>query len=251
VVGLFEQRAVGFLDILGFKQLIDEAEASQAGFQRLAGLRAVLDNHVRFDNAGIAQTVPDKLKPRYIFVSDSIILSAPLSHGNKNLTDGLGIVVVKAIQIAQKIIELGHLVRGGIAVGSVWHDERNIFGTGYINAHQVEQEANHPRLMLSPTAVDIWRTPGRVERTLCIEDGADLIVDVLHTYYLRETEAELPYEGYFQALSAHINSNLQRMPLGSRDRAKWEWMVGFFNDAIVRHGINVLAFGSLPIPDRD
>jgi hypothetical protein len=63
VIGLFEQRAVGFLDILGFRQLIDEAEATQAGFQRFAGLRAVLDAHVRFDNAGIALTVPDDLKP--------------------------------------------------------------------------------------------------------------------------------------------------------------------------------------------
>jgi hypothetical protein len=114
VADAFEQPAVGFLDILGFKQLIEEAEASASGFERLAGLKAVLDARVRFDNDGIAQTVPEELKPRYIFISDSIILSAPLLHGHKHLADGLAIVVVKAIQIAQKVIELGHLVRGGI-----------------------------------------------------------------------------------------------------------------------------------------
>jgi hypothetical protein len=37
--------------------------------------------------------------PKYIFVSDSIILSAPLMQGNY---DGLDIVVVKCIQVAQK-----------------------------------------------------------------------------------------------------------------------------------------------------
>jgi hypothetical protein len=60
MAGLFELRAVGFLDILGFQELIDQAEASQNGFQRLAGLRAVLDNHVLFNNAGLALTVPGK-----------------------------------------------------------------------------------------------------------------------------------------------------------------------------------------------
>jgi hypothetical protein len=245
VAGLFEQRAVGFLDILGFKQLIEEAETSASGFQRLAGLKAVLDAHVRFDNDGIALTVPEELKPRYIVISDSIILSAPLLHGHKHLADGLAIVVVKAIQIAQKIIELGHLVRGGISVGNVWHDAHNIFGSGYINAYQIEQRANHPRVMLSPSAADIWRDPGRVESTLCIQDGSDLIVDVLHTYYLRETRAALPYERYFQALRANIDDRLHHLPLGSPERAKWEWMVGFFNDAIARHSINV------QIPERE
>lgn len=251
MIGLFQQRAVGFLDILGFKQLVDEAEASQAGFQRLAVLRAVLDAHVIFDNAGIAQTVPEELKPLYIFISDSVILSAPLYHNHKKLADGLGIVVIKTIQIAQKIIEQGYLVRGGISVGHVWHDARNIFGNGYTDAYKLEQRADHPRVMLSPAAADVWHKAGRIEGKLCVQQGPDLIVDVLHPYYLRETTAKLPYEGYFKLLHTHITTNLQSWPLGSPKRAKWEWMVDFFNGALVRHGINVHPFNSLPIPDRE
>lgn len=248
MVGLFEERAVGFLDILGFKQLIDEAEASQAGFQRLSGLRGVIDTIVLHDNRGLAHTVPEVLKPKYIFVSDSIILSAPLHHNEKNLADGLGIVVLKTIQIAERIIELGYLVRGGISVGNVWHDDRNIFGTGYINAHQTEQRAIHPRIVLDSAAADAWSAPGRLEAALCIADGDDLIVDILHPYYLRETAAGIPYEGYFQTLRNRIVINLENMPLGSPERSKWEWMVRFFNEALVRHGINLQPLMSLPIP---
>lgn len=113
MAGLFEQRAVGFLDILGFKPLIEEAEASQHGLQRLAGLRAVLDNFVLYDNDGAARTVPDALKPKYIFVSDSVILSSPLRHGRGDLADGLGIVVLKTIQIAERIIESDILCEEG------------------------------------------------------------------------------------------------------------------------------------------
>ena len=153
MVGLFEQRAVGFLDIT-------KAEASEAEFQQLAGLRQVIDNIVLYDNAGLASIVPDTLKPRYLFISDSVVLSAPLYHNQKNLTDGLGIVVIKTIQIVERIIELGHLVRGGISVGNVWHDAENIIGSGYTCAYLTEERESHPRVVLTPAAADVWRAPG-------------------------------------------------------------------------------------------
>jgi hypothetical protein len=109
----------------------------------------------------------------------------------------------------------------------------------------------HPRVLLSPQAVNVWLAPGRVESTLCINDGDDLIVNVLQPYYLRETAAGLRYEGYFQNLRNRINLNLTEMPLGSPERSKWEWIVGFFNNAIVRHGIDVPPFDTLPMPTRD
>ena len=248
MAGHFEERAVGFLDVLGFKQLINEAEASPAGLDKLIGLRGVLDDHVLRDNDGIAKTVPDELKPKYIFVSDSIILSVPLHHSHSNLADGLEIVALKAIQVAQKIIELGHLVRGGISIGNVWHDDRNIFGTGFVDAYQTEQRAAHPRVLLSSEATNVWQKPSGVRGKLCIADGGDLILDIFHTYYLRHTRQDLPYEGYFQAFRDRMLANLQTMPLGSPERSKWEWMVGFFNDALIRHSITVPPLQALPIP---
>ena len=94
-------------------------------------------------------------------------------------------------------------------------------------------------------------TPGRLERTLCIESEGDLLVDVLHTNYFRESAAGLPHEGYLRAFRVHIHSKLQDMPLGSPERSKWEWMAGFFNDALVRHPEDVEPFESLPLPERD
>lgn len=252
MVGFFEVRAVGFLDILGFKLLMDRAEASPAGFQELLGIKTVLDAHVRFDNAAAAAEVPEEVKPRYIFISDSLIVSAPLRHGNENVADGLAIVIVKTIQIAQRIMELGYLIRGGISVGSVWHQDQNIFGSGYIDAFQTEQRAVHPRVMLSrQAAAELWNDPKQIARSLCIGNDSALIVDVLHSYYLRENAAGLPQEGYFRIVRNHIDANLQRMSLGSPERSKWEWMVGFFNDALARHGIAVPPFALLPHPERD
>jgi hypothetical protein len=252
MVGLFELRAVGFIDILGFKPLIDRAEASPAGFQELVGIKTVLDAHVRFDNAAASADVPEEVKPRYVFISDSLIVSAPLCHGNKKVANGLAIVIVKTIQIAQKIMQMGHLIRGGISVGNVWHQDQNIFGSGYIDAFETEQRAVHPRVMLSKNAAaEILNDPDRIAGPLCIANDSALIVDVLHSYYLRENAAELPQEGYFQVVRNHIDTNLHRMRLGSPERSKWEWMAGFFNDALTRHGISVPPFASLPLPQSD
>ena len=110
---VFKKRAVAFLDILGFKEITKQAEQKPDHLDRLCELRAILDDHVRFNNATLDDTVPDEVKPLYIFISDSIILSVPLRHDKY---DGLAIVIIKSIEIAHKLFELGYLLRGGINV---------------------------------------------------------------------------------------------------------------------------------------
>jgi hypothetical protein len=241
----FSERAVAFLDVLGFRRLIEEAESSAAGFFKLVGLKHVLESHVRFNNETLAPTVPPEVHPKYIFISDSIIISVPLHHGN---FDGLDIVVLKCIEVAQKLLESGYLLRGGISVGKVWHEESNIFGSGYIDAYQTEQAAKHPRIMLSQTAAAMWRTPGRSAPDLCLSDGRVEVVDVIHPYYLRGNQIGIPFEDFFLQLRAHIFQNLVTLALGSEARAKWEWMAGFYNSALQRHSIGTKPFEVLPIP---
>ncbi|WP_342714093.1 hypothetical protein [Bradyrhizobium sp. B039] len=246
---MFEDRAVAFLDILGFKQLIVEAEKAPSGLNKLLVLKTVLESHVKFDNSGLDSSVPVTVHPKYIFISDSIIFSAPLKSGKY---DGLDIVVTKCIQVAQKVMEAGHLIRGGISVGKVWHEQgsngSNIFGSGYIDAYLTEQSAKHPCILLSEPAAELWKNQSRSVPSLCVGDKK-LMVDVLHAGYLPTNAAQLPFEEFFDPLRVHIEASLRNLQLGSDARAKWEWMAGFFNDALVRHEISTKRFSSLPLPD--
>ena len=244
---MFEQRAVAFLDILSFKKLISEAERDAAGLYRLISLKTVIESHVRYDNANVSRDVPVEMHPKYLFVSDSIILSAPLTLGKY---DGLNVIVVKAIQIAQKVLEFGHLIRGGISVGPVWHEERNIFGSGYIEAFFTEQDAIHPRIRLSASASKIWAHPQRAVPELCIADGDLFIVDILHAGYYRTNNTGITMEQYIEPLRVHIENNLRELPLGSEPRSKWESMVGFYNLSLRRHNLGNRPFETLPIPGR-
>lgn len=248
--GVFEKRAVAFLDILGFTVLTKEAEKNSDRFNDLFGLRTILDSHVRFDNASLAPSVPDKMKPRYIFISDSIIMSAPLDYYEYN---GLAIIVIKAIEIAHKLLEFGYLLRGGISIGSVWHDDSNIFGTGYIDAFNAEKIANYPRIILTEEAKQHFNksTLGDMKLShygLCSEHNDAMVVDTLHPLYSRNTLAGIPYEDTFNQYRAHILNNLQTKAPGSSERGKWEWMAAFFNRAVSQHGVNVKPFTEFPFP---
>src|ERR1700734_3135135 len=120
---MFKKRCVVCLDILGFKNLIAEAERSPAGLLKLQGLRVVLDAHVTWDNHGIDASVPPTHIPKYLFISDTVIISTPAD------AMGAASAIVKSIQIYQKVLEAGHLIRGAMVSGNAWHDDRNIFGT--------------------------------------------------------------------------------------------------------------------------
>lgn len=70
----FEKRAIAFLDILGFKEMMPRFEASVSELQKPIGLKTVLECHAKFDKERLALSIPDKVKPKYIFISDSMIL---------------------------------------------------------------------------------------------------------------------------------------------------------------------------------
>jgi hypothetical protein len=155
---MFQPHAVAFLDVLGFKELIYQAEKDASKRFPFFNIFTMLDSHARFDNDKIDKSVPEGIKPFYIFISDSIIISVPLQHpkASGGNYDGLSIVVAKSIQIAHKALQSGFILRGGISVGPVWQLEKNIYGSGYIEAYLTETKAKDPKLLLSGDAKKHW-----------------------------------------------------------------------------------------------
>jgi hypothetical protein len=246
----FQKGAVAFLDILGFKSIVEDAETQSSAFSKLTSLIEVVESHMRWDNKLLSAEVPIDVQPKYLFISDTIIISAPL---NIDGYDGLVTVTLKAIAIAHKLLEMGLLVRGGISVGNVWNQPTNIFGTGYIAAYLAEQEADHPRILLTSEAslhISTALQKGVDLRTLGLwmygTDGT--IADTLNPHFIRGLETYGRQESAFQQYLSHIVTNLERLQPGSIARGKWEWMAEFFNQAIVRHSINVQPIKSFPFP---
>ena len=230
---MFELRAIAFLDILGFTSLVVEAEKQAATFARLVGLRTVIDAHVQFDNRAVAASVPIRAKPQYHFISDSIVLSAPLDVPDY---DGLAIVVAKTNEIAHKVLTMGFLLRGCINVGMVWHDTTNIFGTGYMRAYLEERRAKHPWIPLTDTAEAYFNTHDMrsiplTEMALCRRYKGRLAADTLHPSYSRDLTPAFKgnLETLYESYVTQIVGNRDKLPWCHKGRKHWNWMAKYFN----------------------
>lgn len=232
---------MAFIDILGFKDIIKEAENIDS--QKLRRLRSLLDSYIQFDHAR-SPNVPADAKPNYLFVSDSIILSAPLAHANY---DGLVIVIMKSLEVAQMLLNDGYLVRGAIEIGSVWHENSNIFGSAYIAAYQREEKEQYPRIVLCQNAREHWNVIAeKFDENLCLENNGELIVDILNPHYLKSNPREFFEQGIQQFFSL-TRQRLEALPPGSA-RSKWEWMALAINRSILKFGLNMESFDKLPLP---
>jgi hypothetical protein len=241
----FEMRAVAFLDVLGFKDFVRRAEVKTSEeYRALCELKAVIEAELDVSEFHI------KLKPTCTYISDSVILSSPVSSDDYS---GLVGVAIKSIQIAHRLLGLGFLVQGCIAVGTVAHDKSNIFGSAYMDAYAIQEEEKMPRIIMHESASEILNSDGGYggcrlrELSIFVIDGNDWIVDTLnpHPSYLHDKNS---LEDIFVGYRNEIIRNLESLPLGYSRRGKWEWMAGFFNDRLERYRGDIRSVEKIDLP---
>ncbi|MDH4980948.1 hypothetical protein [Hyphomicrobium sp. D-2] len=224
----FSEGTVAFLDILGFKALVDAAESDPARGPALSDLVRMLDDHVEIEKGRSHPDVSERLKPDWIFISDSLIISSLNDAGDDR---DLAAVMVKTIRIANRLLAMGYLIRGGISRGPVWRKPANIFGSAYIQAYAQEQTTQWPRIQLSKQAEKVWKN-GRMRDYLPVAEDLDVtVVDLFHPYY----STTGTHQEYFERLGSAIEKNLAALPEWSAPRLKWEWVRDFVRRTRSRH----------------
>lgn len=95
----FENRAVAFIDVLGFKNIVDEACTEAEDKTVLHELVDTLDSAIPLLNQEVNPSVSSELIPKHISISDCIILSAPLKSATRSDYSGLSAVVMRVVQL--------------------------------------------------------------------------------------------------------------------------------------------------------
>jgi hypothetical protein len=143
-----KKHLVAFLDILGFKKLIDE-HFSGKDKQSLILLKKALKEAEQIAIVYSKQYLK-QFNIRFSFrqFSDCVCISMPLKQDFTTLeTYGIFINVVRLYQLI--LLDNRILVRGGIAVGGHFENSNIIFSEGLVRSYKLEsQNAIYPRILI-------------------------------------------------------------------------------------------------------
>jgi hypothetical protein len=139
--------------------------------------------------------------------------------------------VMRCIQVSHALLDEGYLVRGGIAIGPLWHNSANIVGPAYQQAYALEGGTKDrlPRIVLSPSATALWKSGGpSTGSRMCIDYDGAFMVNGLHDYYVPEqyrSNLQQAFTHYEALAISALNSGL-----GPREAQKWNWMKQYIAD---------------------
>lgn len=137
----FQEKFIGFIDVLGFKQMIEGAERGKG--RTLIEIKEILaelghtEDKARFEKSGprccpYSAVITKGMNFEVTQVSDCAIVSAEVSPaGVINLVDHIW-------GAAMMLLTKGVLVRGYITKGKIYHQGNDFYGTGYHEAYQRE-----------------------------------------------------------------------------------------------------------------
>jgi len=135
----YEERIIAFLDILGFSKMIEQSVDSSMRFQQVYKALDFLKNiRNRIEEEYFSKSI-DKQVTNF---SDSIVFSYSTSNPAWFIND--------IIEIQTALTANGLLVRGGVTVGRLLHNEGVVFGPAMIEAYYLEnRDAKYPRIIIS------------------------------------------------------------------------------------------------------
>jgi hypothetical protein len=229
----FQERAVAFIDVLGFGRLVDDAVAVASSKATLESLVALLGAAIPVLNGQVRSSVPTSDIPKSLYVSDSLILSAPATASGSGY-DGLSTVVMRTIQVSQLLLGAGFLVRGGIDVGPVWHSDTNVVGPAYQRAYRIEVARSDPGVQLSGAAAAHWGASRLSSSRMCIECDSCLIVNPLEESYFLNASTHGGIEDAYRQYDKTATDAIASFPSVA---AKWQWLRRLLEVCAQHYGI--------------
>lgn len=152
----YQERFVAFIDILGFKDLVERSENEPHLLERLVAILDEVNDYSSLQRS-MDSTPNDKGKYfngmfRISTFSDSILISTK--------SDPLGLMLLLMIvtTMCNKLLHQGVLTRGAVSKGKMIHTERIAIGDGLIKAYQLESStAIYPRILIDDSILSDGR----------------------------------------------------------------------------------------------
>ncbi|WP_146178942.1 hypothetical protein [Limnohabitans sp. Jir61] len=232
----YEKSVVAFIDALGFTSQVKQGNL-EAINQIINLLNSAIprSNLLQATTLGLfrAQNHPE-IFPRYLQVSDSLILSQRLEQPEHKDIDGFQDVVTRIIQCSLVFLNHGFLLRGGLEIGDVWHTKTNIVGPAFIDAYELEsKEAIFPRVILGKEATKYWIdiASGTMNRMVIEYQGHWTVNTFTPSLFFAPNESPKKLSSWYSRLQSKMEQQVNNTHLEPKQREKWHWLLGFLKQA--------------------
>jgi hypothetical protein len=221
----YRERYVAFLDLLGFKVLVDAAETTLEERGRLA---EVLDR--------LSQTLCNAptIGGRFTYFSDCIVITADATP------QGLWHVFRSIELLTRNLLQFDVFVRGAVTRGGAFHSTEYVYGTAVSRAAVLEKdEALNPLTLLSPEVLEDVRKLGPDFLQWLQSDGHDRhFVHYLGEYATFHSTPALPGKVSLDVDADRIAFYVSRRLLNDAGRvlAKAQWLQAYWNRTVARPG---------------
>ncbi|TAE14412.1 MAG: hypothetical protein EAZ47_08440 [Bacteroidetes bacterium] len=223
----YERRIVLFLDVLGFRKLIEENPKAVGKTNRKVAF--ILKEFQSF----FGKKVPEvyKTSKKICRFSDSVAIS--MKTGSN---EDFGLLLDR-LRILQAQLLMGEVVlRGGISIGAMVHTSKAMFGPAFLKAYDLEsKKAKYPRIILDD---DILKELGNEPNLSSFQqiifkdfDGTYYIDYIENTDDLYDDENSHNY--FNESLDKVIEENLINPNTATLE--KYLWLAAKFNSRKKQH----------------
>lgn len=237
-----KESCIAFIDILGFKDMVSAnvdkvvlalryLKLFRDSFFRMPSPQVDIESSYSFsvtEGVEIDEDVDDYMdRPIATMFSDSIVISQEI-----NDAFSFANFISLLAQMQFELLREGILIRGGIDIGEVYHDESFIFGEGMISAYLLESKVSkYPRITISEKALatinahikEQFENEFRKhikfgnEKVMILPHNLERYYDFNEMEYVSFDELNIPFIDYldlgFRMLKASPNNENLEIPL--------------------------------------
>lgn len=259
----YEKRIIGFIDILGFGQLVYDSEQDEKKFsliqtvlKKLNEVDDVYGSPASFFAHSNYSTLPDDFKsdlneiyekmksdaePERVKIttfSDSIVFSCPAT------SNGLSNFRYFLIKLLVETSEYQLLLRGGVTCGSLLHCDDMIFGPAMNQAYYLESKvAKQPRIIIdSAFGCFLESLPGdplaEHIKSEILEDEVDSVTYFNVMSLATNKVAQNMCGANAYEILENENITIENLLLSTEDgnvRSKLTWYANYFNEYLMKN----------------
>jgi hypothetical protein len=241
---MYKERYVAFADILGFADIVRMSAQDSSPRRHDALVKALAS--AGFYHPGV--NPGDDIQ--FQTFSDSVVMSSAVSIG------GLLHILSSMVDLSNRLLGNGLLIRGAITKGALHHDRSIMFGPAFLEAYEIEHKiAKYPRILLSR---DVHQDFEKIKSSLrfpqirLAEDGPPFLDVFAKFAMLNEPEPTIEFLNSTEVLDAQrcqraIQNLLDASIYQPSHFEKLRWLAIYWNGTVTPHDGRALEPVLLPV----